>query len=129
MKQSQQNMVRRETATPPEEGHYERRQASRVREQDKKAKPKATLDRTGSEQPSRIEDLEHERVRKISKKGQMSSIKTVQQNSLIRIFQYSSTSRGSPPLQRSIPQRDRPSIFSSLLGDQIQRWQIQQKRM
>ncbi|CAL6007967.1 Hypothetical_protein [Hexamita inflata] len=63
MKQSQQNMVRRETATPPEEGHYERRQASRVREQGKKAKPKETLDRTGSEQPSRIEDLEHERVR------------------------------------------------------------------
>ncbi|CAL6042701.1 Hypothetical_protein [Hexamita inflata] len=38
-----------------------------------------------------------------------------------------STSRGSPPLQRSIPQRG-PSIFSSLLGDQIQRWQIQLKR-
>ncbi|CAL5993377.1 Hypothetical_protein [Hexamita inflata] len=40
------------------------RQASRVWEQGKKAKPKATLDRTSSEQPSRIEDLEHERVRK-----------------------------------------------------------------
>ncbi|CAL6066727.1 Hypothetical_protein [Hexamita inflata] len=55
----------RETVKLPEEGHYERRQASRVWEQGKKAKPKATLDRTGSEQPSRIEDLEHERVRKI----------------------------------------------------------------
>ncbi|CAL6063454.1 Hypothetical_protein [Hexamita inflata] len=30
-----------------------------------------------------------------------------------------STSRGSPPLQRSIPQMG-PSIFSSLLGDQIE---------
>ncbi|CAL6022381.1 Hypothetical_protein [Hexamita inflata] len=55
----------RETVKLPEEGHYERRQASRVWEQGKKAKPKATLDRTGSEQPSRIEDLEYERVRKL----------------------------------------------------------------
>ncbi|CAL6076083.1 Hypothetical_protein [Hexamita inflata] len=35
---------------------------------EQKAKPKATLDRTGSEQPSRIEDLEHERVRKYNNK-------------------------------------------------------------
>ncbi|CAL6033008.1 Hypothetical_protein [Hexamita inflata] len=55
----------RETVKLPEEGHYERRQASRVWEQGKKAKPKATLDRMGSEQPSRIEDLEHERVRRL----------------------------------------------------------------
>ncbi|CAL6035063.1 Hypothetical_protein [Hexamita inflata] len=54
----------RETVKLPEEGHRERRQASRVWEQGKKAKPKATLDRTGSEQPSTIEDMEHERVRK-----------------------------------------------------------------
>ncbi|CAL6054252.1 Hypothetical_protein [Hexamita inflata] len=54
----------RETVKLPEEGHRERRQASRVWEQGKKAKPKATLDRTGSGQPSTIEDLEHERVRK-----------------------------------------------------------------
>ncbi|CAL6050896.1 Hypothetical_protein [Hexamita inflata] len=47
--------------------HRERRQASRVWEQGKKAKPKATLDRTGSEQPSTIEDLEHERVRNKNK--------------------------------------------------------------
>ncbi|CAL6080602.1 Hypothetical_protein [Hexamita inflata] len=51
-----------ETVKLPEE---ERCQASRVWGQGKKAKPKATLDRTGSEQPSTIEDLEHERVRKI----------------------------------------------------------------
>ncbi|CAL6047357.1 Hypothetical_protein [Hexamita inflata] len=54
----------KETVKLPEEGHRERRQASRVWEQGKKAKPKATLDRTGSGQPSTIEDLEHERVRK-----------------------------------------------------------------
>ncbi|CAL6090923.1 Hypothetical_protein [Hexamita inflata] len=59
--QSRRSKVR-ETVKLPEEGH---RQASRVWEQGKKAKPKATLDRTGSEQPSTIEDMEHERVRKI----------------------------------------------------------------
>ncbi|CAL6074750.1 Putative_reverse transcriptase/endonuclease [Hexamita inflata] len=32
--------------TPPEEGHRERHQASRVREQGQKAKPKATMDLT-----------------------------------------------------------------------------------
>ncbi|CAL6099049.1 Hypothetical_protein [Hexamita inflata] len=37
----------RETVKLPEEWHRERRQASRVWEQGKKAKPKATLDRTG----------------------------------------------------------------------------------
>ncbi|CAL5978837.1 Hypothetical_protein [Hexamita inflata] len=42
-------------------------QQQKVWEQGKKAKPKATLDRTGSEQPSTIEDMEHERVRKIIK--------------------------------------------------------------
>ncbi|CAL6005417.1 Hypothetical_protein [Hexamita inflata] len=64
----------RETVKLPEEGHRERRQASRVWEQGKKAKPKATLDRTGSEQPSTIEDLEHERVRKINYYGKISRI-------------------------------------------------------
>ncbi|CAL6003946.1 Putative_reverse transcriptase/endonuclease [Hexamita inflata] len=44
---------------------YRKKGTTRVLEQGKKAKPKATLDRTGSGQPSRIEDLEHERVRKI----------------------------------------------------------------
>ncbi|CAL6003938.1 Hypothetical_protein [Hexamita inflata] len=44
---------------------YRKKGTTRVLEQGKKAKPKATLHRTGSGQPSRIEDLEHERVRKI----------------------------------------------------------------
>ncbi|CAL6041810.1 Hypothetical_protein [Hexamita inflata] len=56
----------RETVKLPEEGHRERHLASRVWEQGKKAKPKATLDRTGSEQPSTIEDMEHERVKEIN---------------------------------------------------------------
>ncbi|CAL6050103.1 Hypothetical_protein [Hexamita inflata] len=64
MKAPSQRSKVRETVKLPEEGHRERRQVSRVWEQGKKAKPKATLDRTGSEQPSTIEDLEHERVRK-----------------------------------------------------------------
>ncbi|CAL5980217.1 Hypothetical_protein [Hexamita inflata] len=65
MKESRRSKVR-ETVKLPEEGHRERRQASRVWDQGKKAKPKATLDRTGSEQPSTIEDMEHERVRKVN---------------------------------------------------------------
>ncbi|CAL5975464.1 Hypothetical_protein [Hexamita inflata] len=54
----------RETVKLPEQGY---RQASRVWEQGKKARPKATLDQMGSKQPSTIEDLEHERVRKLIK--------------------------------------------------------------
>ncbi|CAL5979809.1 Hypothetical_protein [Hexamita inflata] len=52
----------RETVKLPEEGH---RQASRAWEQGKKAKPKAMLDRTGSEQRREL-NLEHERVKKLT---------------------------------------------------------------
>ncbi|CAL6085355.1 Hypothetical_protein [Hexamita inflata] len=45
MKAPSQRSKVRETVKPPEEGYRERRQASRVREQGKKPKPKAMLDR------------------------------------------------------------------------------------
>ncbi|CAL6021842.1 Hypothetical_protein [Hexamita inflata] len=51
MKAPSQRCKVRETVKLPEEGHRERHLASRVWEQDKKAKPKATLDPAGSEQP------------------------------------------------------------------------------
>ncbi|CAL5981325.1 Hypothetical_protein [Hexamita inflata] len=62
MKASSRRSRVRETVKLPEVGCSERHQASRVWEQGKKAKPKATLDPASSEQPSIIEDLEHERV-------------------------------------------------------------------
>ncbi|CAL6060173.1 Hypothetical_protein [Hexamita inflata] len=45
----------------------------------------ATLDRTGSEQPSRIEDLEHEQVREINMRIRLRVLKSIETH---KVFQW-----------------------------------------